>query len=505
MNILDKFIETVAPVSALKRTAARKRIKILNSGYSEYGASRIKKSLIGWLFGGGSADEDIHEHLPTLRQRSRDLYMGVPIATGAIKTMRTNIVGWGLRLKSQVDYEFLKLNEDEARALKQKIEREFSLWADSPECNIERLDNFYELQQLVFINCLLSGDVIVTLPVTKRVNMPYDLRINLIEADRLSTPFNKLDDKNITSGVETNSDGEVVAYHISKNHPLSTTINAEDKWTRIEARGKETGRRNVLHIMNRERIGQLRGTPFLSPVIESLKQLGRYTEAELTAAVVAGFFSVFIEKESASSENPVGEVIPTEQQVDRADENSLELAPGAIIDLNPGEKANAQNPGRPNGGFDAFVIAMCRQIGTALEIPYEILVKHFTSSFSASRGALLEFWKSVRMYRAWLASDFCQPIYEEWFYEAVAKGRINAPGFLSDPIIRKAYFGAEWNGPAQGLLNPVQEVNAAEKRVQNGFSTREREAQEMNGSDFYQNASQLRREQILMNEVQKNA
>ena len=42
--------------------------------------------------------------------------------------------------------------------------------------------------------------------------------------------------------------------------------------------------------------------------------------------------------------------------------------------------------------------------------------------------------------------------------------------------IRKAYTGAEWNGPAQGLLNPVQEVTAAEKRVQNGFSTRDREA-----------------------------
>ena len=50
------------------------------------------------------------------------------------------------------------------------------------------------------------------------------------------------------------------------------------------------------------------------------------------------------------------------------------------------------------------------------------------------------------------------------------------PAFFSDPLIRKAYTGAEWNGPAQGLLNPVQEVTAAEKRVQNGFSTRDREA-----------------------------
>ena len=99
------------------------------------------------------------------------------------------------------------------------------------------------------------------------------------------------------------------------------------------------------------------------------------------------------------------------------------------------------------------------------------------------------------MYRSWLASDFCQPIFEEWLAEAVAKGRIPAPGFFSDPLIRKAYCGAEWNGPAQGLLNPVQEVEAATKRVEQGFSTREREAVEITGTDFYRNARQLRQEE----------
>ena len=182
--------------------------------------------------------------------------------------------------------------------------------------------------------------------------------------------------------------------------------------------------------MNRERIGQRRGVPFLAPVIEALKQLGRYTDAELVAAVVSGMFTVFIEKESASSNGGFGEIIPEDAQVDAGDDSTIELAPGAIVDLNEGEKAHDMNPGRPNTAFDGFVVAICRQI--------------------------LEAWKMFRMYRTWLANDFCQPVYEEWFAEAVAKGRIPAPGFFSDPLIRKAYTGAEWNGPAQGLLNPVQ-------------------------------------------------
>ena len=499
MNVLDKAIAVLSPEKGLKRAAARQRLQIINSGYSNYGASHVKKSLLGWLYGGGSAKEDIQDNLSTLRQRSRDLYMGVPLATGAIKTCRTNVVGAGLKLKSQVDYEALGMTAEEARRLESKIEREFALWADSPACDIERLDNFYELQQLAFLNWLMSGDVIVTLPVTTRINMPYDLRIKLIEADRLSNPAGNTDHK-IVGGVEVNEEGEVVAYHISVHHPLSfETI--ETKWTRVEAYGEKTGRRNVLHVMNRERIGQRRGIPFLAPVIEALKQLGRYTDAELVAAVVSGMFTVFIEKEGASNESALGEIISQEQQVDSGDDSSLELAPGAIIDLNEGEKANALNPGRPNTAFDGFVIAICRQIGAALEIPYELLVKNFNASYSASRGALLEAWKMFRMYRTWLANDFCQPIYEEWFSEAVAKGRISAPGFFADPIKRKAYSGAEWNGPAQGLLNPVQEVTAAEKRVRNGFSNREREAMEMVGSDFYRNVQQLKQEEKLMKEV----
>ena len=480
MNILDRAIAAVAPQWGIKRAGARRRLQILNSGYGNYGGSTTKKSLRGWLFGGGSHKEDIEDNLPVVRQRSRDLYMGVPLATGALKTCRTNVVGSGLKLKSQIDFEFLGMTEDEARELERKIEQEFSLWADS--------------------NWLRSGDVLVTLPTTKRPGMPYDLRVRLIEADRLSNPMGNTNPL-IIGGVEVNPAGEVIAYHISTHHPLSWEY-SETKWTRVEAYGAATGRRNVLHVMNRERIGQRRGVPFLAPVIEALKQLGQYTDAELTAAIVSGLFTVAIEKDENSEGEMVGAVVSEEQQVDSEDDSTIELEPGLVWDLAKGEKATPLTPGRPNANFDSFTTSICRQIGAALEIPYEILLKHFNSSFTASRGALLEFWKMVKMYRNWLSADFCQPIFEEWLAEAVAKGRIAAPGFFADPLVRRAYCRAEWNGPAQGLLNPVQEVEAAAKRVEHYFSTGEREAAEMNGSDFYRNVQQRRQEKKIIKEAE---
>ena len=502
---IDKAIAVVAPQTALKRTAARQKLQILNSGYSNYGASVVKKSLAGWLHAGGSSREDIEDNVSILRQRTRDLYMGVPIANGAVKTMRTNIVGRGLRLKPNIDTELLGISPEERRTLEKQIEREWNIWAESTDCDMARIDNFCELQQLAFLNWLISGDCLAVLPVKPRLNQPYDLRVQLIEADRLCSPDNcdTIDNK-IVGGVEVDQSGEVVAYHIADHHPLSYAY-ADISWQRVEAFGKTTGRRNVLHLMNRERIGQRRGVPFLAPVIESLKQLGRYTDAELVAAVVSGMFTVFIEKADASSEDAIGSIIPEEVQVDAEDETTIELAPGAVIDLNEGEKAHDMNPGRPNANFGGFVEAICQQIGASLEIPYELLMKRFNSSYTASKGALEEAWKMFNMYRDWLATDFCQPVYEEWLTEAVAKGRIKAPGFFTDPVIRKAYCGAKWNGPAKGMLDPTKEVTAAKERVSNGFSTRSDEAMQMTGSNFYNNVEQLKHEEKELKEVKKIA
>ena len=96
MGMFDSLLTAIAPERAVKRAAAQSAIRAINSGYSNYGASLHKKSMRGWTWHGGSPKEDIEDNLRVLRERSRDAFMGVPLATGAIKTMRTNVVCGGL-------------------------------------------------------------------------------------------------------------------------------------------------------------------------------------------------------------------------------------------------------------------------------------------------------------------------------------------------------------------------------------------------------------------------
>lgn len=102
------------------------------------------------------------------------------------------------------------------------------------------------------------------------------------------------------------------------------------------------------------------------------------------------------------------------------------------------------------------------------------------------------------MRREWMTDDFCRPVYELWLTEAVARGRISAPGFLTDPLIRQAYLQSEWVGPAAGQLDPTKEVAAAVTAIENGLSTREAEAIKINGSEYAANVDKLTVENKLL-------
>ena len=101
----------------------------------------------------------------------------------------------------------MNITPDEARKLEETIEREFAHWANSTNCDLERLDNFYQLQQLSLLNALLSGDSFALMKTTKRKGSIYDLRVELIEADRVSTPDNETINPLFCGGVEKNKAG----------------------------------------------------------------------------------------------------------------------------------------------------------------------------------------------------------------------------------------------------------------------------------------------------------
>lgn len=499
-NVVDRVVTYFNPMRGAARLRARMQLAIASSSIGGYiGARMDRRATGGWTVLQSDADAASLPDIPRLRDRSRDLERNSPLACGAISTTVQGTVGTGLALQCKPDFARLGWTQEQAAEWAAVTEAEFRLWAETTWCDITRTQNLYGLQNLAFRSTLVSGDAIALLPMPPlQPGAIYRTRIQVIEADRIANPSKtmadgaKLENGNrVWAGVEKDPSGAPVAYHILREHPGSKEGRLKWETDRYEAFGSRTGRRNVLHLFDRLRPDQSRGIPYLAPVIETLHQITRYTEAELMAAVVSSFFTVFVKTPTGEGLNVAASAAAesagimsydaTQTSGTTSNTEPLRLGPGVIVDLADGDEIQTADPKRPNTAFDGFVLALMRQIGVAIGLPFEVLVKHFTASYSAARAALLEAWKFYMGRRHWLALVFCQPVYEAWLDEAVSIGRIAAPGYFADPAIRQAYCGSEWIGDAPGSVDPLKEVQAARERIALEISTRQRETMELTG------------------------
>lgn len=508
-NVIDRLVGYVSPKAALDRLRFRAAFSFIDgtTGYTVGGTS-ARRSMRGWYPKSKSADEDTLPLLEKARASSRDLYMNTPIAAAALRRINTNVLGSGLTLQSRIDRDLLGLSEDEADAWEKRTEREWAMWAGGKDCDITRSQSFAGLQVLAHLSTMMNGDCFVLLPFVdiERPTTPYKLKIQLVEADYVCNPNNRMDNNNLKSGIEMDEFGAPVKYHIrTKPYKMFATV---DDWVEIPAFGEKSGRRNVLHLMEKERVGQRRGMPTLAPVIESIKQLSRLTEAELMAAVIASFFTVFVK--SVTSPSGLGGMFTESESVltepdgtsgrdaTHPDDNMYEVGSGNIVELAEDQEIQTASPNRPNDGFDPFFVSITRLIGAGIEVPYEQLMLAFTASYSASRAALLEAWKFYRKKRSWTGENLCQPVYDEWLGEGVLRGRIKAPGFFHDPLIRRAWSGSSWGGPGQGQIDPVKETKGAQLRVASTLGNFEDEYTAIHGGDWETNLRRRGRQDRLL-------
>ncbi len=487
-TFVDRAVAWFSPQAGVERRRARQWLAFTAGGY--VGGRRDRKGIRNWRPDELSANAAINDDLASLRSRSRDLVRNTPLATGAIGTVTTSVVGNGLALRASVDRDILGWTEEAATEWRRATEREWQLF--TKRADMTRVQGFDELQALIFRSVLESGDVLIGRRFREDLGDAYGLKLQVIEADRLSNPQRAGDSDTIIAGVEHSPNGVPIAYHISSNHPGDLKT---QKWTRVVSRDA-MGSPVILHLFDRLRPDQARGVPYLAPVIEAIKQLGDYADAEVRAAVVSAMFTVFVTSPEADG---IGSIIGDNANVKDPD-TEIELGSGAVVDLMPGETVEQANPLRPNSGYSEFVQAFTRQIGVALGLPFEVLTMHFSSSYSASRAALEMAWQFYRVRRGWLARRLCQPVYEWFLAEAVARGRINAPGFFGDPLTRSAYCACEWVGPSRMQLDPLKEANADAKDLESRVTTRQKIILERKGGNFEDTHDQLVRENNLAKE-----
>ena len=130
-------------------------------------------------------------------------------------------------------------------------------------CDLTSLHTFGTLQSLCARLWFVDGEAFIVKTygreVTRDGRSVRRPRLQLIEGHRVETPGNLYGNPRVVEGVEVNEDGRPIAYHIRLG------IDG-DKFTRVMAR-------DVVHIFEPSRAGQLRGLPMLYPVLNDLNDL----------------------------------------------------------------------------------------------------------------------------------------------------------------------------------------------------------------------------------------
>lgn len=433
-----------------------------------------------------------------LTNRSWDAYRNIPLARGIIDKFATSVVGSGLTHHSNVDKEVLGLTDEEKLQKDKEIDLIINNHIQTKECDYYRVSNFYQLQRQAIISKMVDGSVLGLLSERERDGETF-LTIKNIEGIQLSNKNNAVDTHELQGGVKFGKNG-IEEYHILKRHPNSS-YNLGQKWIVIPA---YTGiRQNVLHYYDKERSGQRSGVTILASILENLMQMDKMTEAKLTRAVLASMLAIVfhkndnkgLEEEGIQFDENGNEIFVPSDHISEDKKDVLWKA-GMIYQADSDEGTPTLIDPRPDETYKDFIDVLLNEIGSAVGMPKSVMVNEFRANYTASRGELLEFWKTIRYIRSGLNSDYNQPYKEAILLHAVANGKIQLDGFLTDRNKRRAWCRSRWEGQPMGMIDMVKEIKAYKMAKDEGFMTGTTVSKNIDGSSYDENLDVAIRESV---------
>ena len=409
----------------------------------------------------------------SLIARSRDLYRNFPLIHACIDRMIDYIIGTGIKFQPRLRNEdFPDYSPEELLKISRDIKEKFYVWGES--CGVDSRFSFFELQRQIAFSMLVSGECF-----WNSTFINDKLRIQLFEPERVSLPDNQIETKFLRRGLKFDEYGENIGFYVEKQNSYDGILD-NISWEYVPRFGSSTGFCRAGQIAKISRPEQIRGIPLLASVIIPSKELAEYLGSEQAAAKISSFFTVFIKKTTPT--NGFGftsEVHNENKSIQKAD--IPPLAPAAIIELLENEDISLANPTRPSSQFSKFIQTVSTYICASLGIPYELVVMLFQSSYSASRASFCAFQNTVEVWQKILENKFLWYVFELWLRDyLVINGYIS--NFQSPQAER--WLQGIWIPPAIHTIEPVADIEAAEKRVEAGFSTVQRETEQLTGEDI---------------------
>ena len=439
MDGLTKFISFFSPKRAAERVKNQITLKMMDEHTRRYEGAGRGRRFNGFNHSNSSANQQISDALPLLRERSRDIAKNNPYGKSSIKKIGNNVVGTGI----------FAVPKTKNKNLDKHIKELWNNWADETHCDFNELQNFYGLQSLIMKTVAKSGECIVRRVwkrKTKKDNGIIPLELQVLDPDFIDHQKNTIKDfdngEYIINGIQFNKYGKRIAYWIYDRHPLEAT--AVSRPVPVD---------DIIHIFEVEDPGQVRGIPFFSSSILRMKDFDEFEDAELMKQKVAACLSVIITKTD-------GDGPPSTTDKDKKGDLTERLQPGAIQYAAPGEDVQVVNPPVFNGLKDYSRQSLQGQ-AAGVGLSYEEYTGDLSNTnFSSGRMGWIAMHRNIEHWQ-WnlMVPMFCNKVWK-WFVNAAILANQLPTG------VKETDIKVSWTAPRREMIDPVKETNALIEALQ---------------------------------------
>lgn len=478
---MDALMQKLARLGSAPRSefsVEQKPVALRRMGVArQYQAAQHDRLTSGWHGSFSSADIEIEQGLRTMVARSRSLGRDSSYTKRAKAIVVNNVIGTHIGLQAQIYTSRGDLN----RRLNDDIEEAHCIWCRADSCHTGGRLSLAAMERQAMGQVFEAGEVFIRQHYRAfgQSRIPYALE--LIEAERVPIDVRfPMVSANTRMGVEVDEFHRPVAYWIRQRHPgeYRHGIDTPERIERVPAS-------EIIHLAILDRWPQTRGVPWLHTAARRLNDMDGYSEAEIVRArgqaVRMGIIETPEESADLGEEQEDGSVI-------------VDLEPGLVGRLNPGEKWHDSSPTAPNPQLDPFMRYMLREVAAGIGISYESLSRDYSqSNYSSSRLALLDDRDTWRVLQSWFIESFRAIVYRSWLQQAVLARAISSIGVGEYAANREKFESVRFRPRGWGWVDPTKEVAAFTNAVRSGFMTLQ-DVISTSGADFEEVLNQRKKE-----------
>lgn len=514
-------IQSNSPASEAVRAAGAGQPSMI-AGDAYEGASRLSQELASYTPAIRSPDQDIRPAKRIADARSRDLTRNDANLQSGVALRQNTIVGSYFMLNARPNSRRLFGTEDLMweDEFAEEVEERFAAFAESDDhwADAGGRHTLTSMTRLAVEQHTVYGECLAAVEWVRERDRPFQTAIQMIDTDRLSTPLNRIEDRNLSMGVQLDSWSKPVGYHIRMAHPSDWIYGLDtQQWRYMPAR-LSWGRKQMIHIFDQHRPGQTRGIGTMVAAIPEMKMSRQFREIVLQNAILNATYAATIESDLDPQQifARLGGTDFGPEAIQEAIEGymsgyyntlgtltggskNLQMGGVKIPHLPPGSKLNLQGAGQGGPLGSEFEASLNRVMASALGVSYEQFSRDYTkTNYSSGKMASVETYKAMLAIKRAVADAFATTVYRLWFEEALNKGvfstvRRNMPSFYENQN-KDWYCACDWIGASRGQVDELKETQAAVLRIQNGISDLATENARL-GYDWRRRMRQLRREQ----------